>query len=389
MSKVKRSRSIYRKKRKLLPVILVAAGVIALLAAGYFLSGPLIDALNGTAAGSSATASSAPSETTSVESAPVSAVSTVSEPVGADWSALHAVTADPAVLTDAAALAEWLPTLAAQGVDTVIFDVKDGDGYLLYDGVGYDAATDTPSVTYSRLSDTALNPAGHFAVGGMGAAVQAVQAAGYRAVARINCFMDGVGGRSIVGSRLTVKDTNGTIWIDNSKENGGQSWLNPYSDAARAYNATLAADCAAFGFDALIADYVQFPVGFQKDLIDYGETAQSVGRAEILTSFVQQLIDTSGLPVLLTVRDLSAEGSQELLGGSPFAYALTGPGGYVAVLNAPASPRTQSAKALDAAAVSAAVAALPVSEIPILPALEAAADPAVFGELNGWLLLAD
>lgn len=371
--KVKRSKYMYRKKRPWITVLLIIVGVAALFGLGWLLSAILPGMLSGTSSASSSSVSSVPSAETSSElssaasSLPTSEVSVPSQP-SEPISNIKAVSPQGPALYDDGALAQFCMEAKTAGADTVIIDVKTADSYVIYTDVGYSKTVGASAPEYAAIATTGGIDPLYTARKDLYSAVSTIKAAGLQAVARINCFMDCNAGRILKGAKTVTAD--GSVWVDDSPSKGGKSWLNPYSEAARTYNLTIASDCAAAGFDAIIADFVQFPVGFSLNLINYGPDAAVITRTQILSQFMQEMVDTAGIPVYLTVRNLSAGGSQEF-GGSPFYYQITGLAGYIAVLNAPEMPRRNAAVTMtaDTAAVAAAAAVLPADKTIIFTAI--------------------
>ncbi len=353
--KVKRSTFMYKKKRMGMTVLWVIVGIVVLFGLGWLLSAALPGMLNGNSSMSTLSASSvsstAASDITSQSSSlPNSETSIPSQPSG-PISNIKAVSPQGAALYDDGALAQFCMDAKAAGADTVIIDVKTADSYVIYTDVGYSKTVGASAPEYAAIATTGGIDPLYTARKDLNSIVTTIKAAGLQAVARINCFMDCNAGRILKGAKTVTAD--GSTWVDDSPSKGGKSWLNPYSEAAGIYNLTIASDCAAAGFDAIIADFVQFPVGFSLGLINYGPDAATITRAQILTQFMQSMVDNAGIPVYLTVRNLTAEGSIEF-GGSPFNYQITGLTGYVAVLNAPAAPRKTAAVAMTADTAAAA-----------------------------------
>jgi len=355
---------MYRKKRPWMTIAVIVICVAALFGLGWLLSAALPGMLsqNSSPVSSSTSESSAPvlSEISSLppESLPVSETSMPSQP-SEPISAMKSVSPQGAALYDDTALAQFCLDAKTAGADTVIIDVKTVDSYMIYTDVGFSKTVGVSGAEYAAIAATGGIDPLYTARKDLYSAVTTIKAAGLKAVARINCFMDCNAGRILKGAKTVTAA--GTTWVDDSPSKGGKSWLNPYSEAAGTYNLTIASDCAAAGFDAVIADFVQFPVGPSLSLINYGPDAVTISRSQILTRFMQNLVDNTGIPVFLTVRNLTAEGSAEF-GGSPFGYQINGLAGYVAVLNAPASPRKNAAAAMTADTAAAAAALLPVDK---------------------------
>jgi len=350
--KVKRTKVRYKRNAKTKNFVVTVLVVAALLGVGLLLSGVigrLADGNTPPAASTPSAASQAASVSASVPDAPTSSVQ--SQPAAVQ--SVKAVSPDRAALTDLAALKAFCDTAKNSGATAVVVDVKDAEGHLLYRNVG--AATSRAAV-YAHLSTRDDADLTYTVYSDLQPLVSVIHDAGLQAVARINCFNDAYSGKSIPGSRCAV--TGGTTWVDDSPANGGRSWLNPYAPSAQQFLLDVAADCRTFGFDAIIADYVQFPVGYSLNRIDYGEAALTVTKAQALSDFLSRLTAQTSLPVWLTVRTAAPQGAQEFA-GHPYDYAPNTLAGFIAVLNAPANPRKNAAQPMDDAQLAAALAALP------------------------------
>jgi len=353
---------MYKKRHPWLTVLVIVICIAALFGLGWLLSAALPGMFGGGDSSaptkppaSSVSSAAVSSEISSVpaSSLPASEISAPSQPTGL-ISNVKAVSPIGTALYDDGALAQFCVNAKAAGADTVIIDVKTADSYVIYTDVGFSRTIGASSPEYAAIASSGGIDPLYTARKDLYSVASTIKTAGLQAVARINCFMDCNAGRILKGAKTVTAA--GTTWVDDSPSKGGKSWLNPYSEAARTYNLTIASDCAAAGFDAVIADFVQFPVGFSLNLINYGPDSATVTRMQILTQYMQDMVDIAGIPVYLTVRNLTAEGSIEF-GGSPFSYPITGLAGYVAVLNAPEMPRKTAAATMTADTAAAAVAA--------------------------------
>ena len=61
-----------------------------------------------------------------------------------------------------------------------------------------------------------------------------LRADGYKIIVKIYCFEDPLAASMLKGSAVTVQDGT-TVWLDDSAQNDGNPWLNPYSQAAQDY----------------------------------------------------------------------------------------------------------------------------------------------------------
>ena len=376
--KVKRTKVRYKRNAKTKKAVVTVLIVAALLSVGLFLSGVigrLLDTDEPTISGNSSTASQTIS---SVPSAPdIPASSAESQPAAPQT--VKAVSPDRSSLTDLIALEAFCGTAKANGATAIVIDVKDTEGHLLYKNVGVSTSR---AAVYAHLSTRDDADLAYTVYSDLTPLVNVIHNAGLQAVARLNCFNDAYSGKSIAGSRCVV--SGGTTWIDDSPANGGRSWLNPYAESAQLFNLDIAADCQRFGFDVLIADYVQFPVGYSLGRIDYGEAALTLTKAQALSTFLDRLTAQTSMPVWLTVRT-NAQGSQEFA-GHPFNYAPNSLAGFVAVLNAPENPRKNTVVPMDDAQLSAALAALPTDR-DVIPCVITDTPSAVLTQQQNYVIM--
>ena len=109
---------------------------------------------------------------------------------------------------------------------------------------------------------------------------------GYCFAVRISAFADPFAARALRGDGAIMYDEVYT-WLDNTPENGGRSWLNPFAPMAREYVVSLATEAAEAGAVLVLLDHVQFPLDYI-NTADYGEFA-NVTRAEALAALTSEL----------------------------------------------------------------------------------------------------
>ncbi len=76
---------------------------------------------------------------------------------------------------------------------------------------------------------------------------------------RIWCFEDHTAPSGCYEGAVKYGSADGVLWLDNSAENGGRSWLNPCSDTARKYVLDIVCDAVNFGADAVVLEGLRFP----------------------------------------------------------------------------------------------------------------------------------
>jgi hypothetical protein len=86
---------------------------------------------------------------------------------------------------------------------------------------------------------------------------------------------------------VKYRDTD-ILWLDNSADQGGRAWLNPYSKEAKDYIVEIAVELIQMGFYQIILDSVQFPTGYSLELAGYGPDA-TIEKVDALKNFMQEI----------------------------------------------------------------------------------------------------
>lgn len=174
-------------------------------------------------------------------------------------------------LQDPLFLSQTLDDLKAQGINAILIDGKNAQGQVLYRSANQTVA----EVSAQIPGAVDLNQVTTLA-----------KAKDMIVIARIYAFRDPI--CPLVNKKAAVKYQNTEmLWLDNSREYGGKSWLNPYSELAQMYIADLSLECIRSGCTAVMLDGVQFPSGYSLDLAGYG--VQTKTRQRVLSDFVQDM----------------------------------------------------------------------------------------------------
>lgn len=199
-------------------------------------------------------------------------------------------------------------TLSAQSANAVLVDFKDASGQLCTAADGSTAAEiGAAAAPVTTAADT----------------VARLKAGGYKIILRVYCFQDPVAAANLPGAAVTEAD-GVTVWLDDSARNGGNPWLNPYSETARTYLLQVINEAVAFGADMILLDGVSFPESRYIDRAYFPGEAESIfSRNAILHDFIEQAAAASGDVPLAVNMPLSAalSGSASLYGGGIFDSA--------------------------------------------------------------------
>lgn len=199
-------------------------------------------------------------------------------------------------------------TLSAQSANAVLVDFKDASGQLCTAADGSTAAEiGAAAAPVTTAADT----------------IARLKAGGYKIILRVYCFQDPVAAANLPGAAVTEAD-GVTVWLDDSARNGGNPWLNPYSETARTYLLQVINEAMAFGADMILLDGVSFPESRYIDRAYFPGEAESIfSRNAILHDFIEQAAAAAGDVPLAVNMPLSAalSGSASLYGGGIFDSA--------------------------------------------------------------------
>lgn len=300
-------RSVFKRRSPALRIIatgLLAVAIVAVgfLGAKYLFEHPLSTGQPDSTGDATTTTSGTTTTTTTVQT-PVATGLTGG--VKAFWLPHSA-------LTDPTALAATLKSAADAGFDSLVVDMKDGNGTLYYR-----SATERAEQVNSFAAD-ALTAAE------LKTLFTTIKEAGLRPIARVYAFKDNAAARVLADARVTPTGNSGWVWYDNNPANGGKAWLNPYADAAHTYVIDIAKELRDAGAAAIMLDGVQFPN--QVSGASFGSTDATKGRSEVLTAFVKEAeaLLGDGCPVILSCTADSARGEKtQVYGGNPLTFGAT------------------------------------------------------------------
>lgn len=199
-------------------------------------------------------------------------------------------------------------TLSGQSANAVLIDFKNENGQLC-------VAVDGSTAVEIGAAKTPILAAAD--------TVQRLKASGYKIIMRVCCFRDPVAAANLTGAAVTEAD-GVTVWLDDSARNGGNPWLNPYSETARTYLLQVIKAAADFGADMILLDGVSFPEGRYSDRAVFpGEAESLFSRNAILHDFIEQAAAVAGEVPLAVNMPLSAalSGNSTLYGGGIFDSA--------------------------------------------------------------------
>jgi hypothetical protein len=196
-----------------------------------------------------------------------------------------------------------LDHMAERGMNAIVLDTKDTDGYLTY-------KSKVPLAVETNATKTA-------AIRDLPRAIRFAHARGIRVIMRISCFHD-----EWIQPRKTALSVRGK-W-------GGPypiGWLDPSSEGAHQYVIELAKEAMDAGADEIQLDYVRYPVIGIKNA-DFHLAERHLTKPEVIRDFVHEVHEVTrarGVPLSLDVFGVIALGKRVDIDALGQDLALLGP----------------------------------------------------------------
>ncbi|MEG1448443.1 MAG: putative glycoside hydrolase [Oscillospiraceae bacterium] len=212
------------------------------------------------------------------------------------------------ILLDNDALEQHLLTLNKDKINSVMIDLKDINGNILY-------KTQLNGYNETRIvSSDAID---------LKETISKITEKGFSVVGRIYAFKDHVAPLLFGDMSIKYMDTN-MIWLDNTKENGGRPWLNPYSETAQNYIIDIANEAYSLGVRDIVFDGVQFPSA-GLSVANFGKISKT--NSEILKDFAEKADNSAnekGGRAFIAVNSSAIFGDNKIYGGNPLDFAKYG-----------------------------------------------------------------
>jgi len=233
---------------------------------------------------------------------------TVVRPDRTEYSEGLGVVLDRDVIKNAERFDAFLQNAVEQGVGNVIIELKDDEGYLYYNS-NLKNARNCKAISSNAIKN-------------LSSAIAKLRENNISVTAKINCFSDRIA-TDIKDAAVKYQGETGGKWLDDYKENGGKSWLNPYSDTACDYLLSIAKELTDMGVDNILLASLRFPGGHQQ-FAYYGYDSATVSRDECLARFVAKMkkqleYADSEVWVEVNLRHY-LEQDPEIYGTNPFEY---------------------------------------------------------------------
>jgi len=190
-------------------------------------------------------------------------------------------------LTDSESLREALAGMADSGIEFVSVPLKVGRGEIYY----------SSRVTEAQLCGAVKSQLTLYEIS------KAIRDSGLKPAAEINILHDNIIAKTYPDTGYKI-ESDGSCWLDNDSENGGEPWISPFSDEALTYVYSIADEVAAADFEKVICSDIVFPPFREKDIELIGAELRSSDGYTALTSIANTLyskITNGGESMMLEV----------------------------------------------------------------------------------------
>lgn len=288
--KVKRSRhNLYKRRkstgRKIFEGVLFVVILGALVFVGYSVASPLIKFFGGNGSTSSVsepawtppesvpdTSGTADTSTNSgTDTSKPDNTTSSDESKPAEVTSAYAVLAPDTAIQSEDALNKFLATAKDSGYNTVVFNLKNTTGELLYKST-LAAVKDNTDVNKGKLTAAQI--------------VKACKAADITPTAAITTLYDRKTPYMFDSAGYVITDGNWS-WLDAAADNGGKPWTTPYSADAVNYYADICGELAKAGFVDIELENTIFPNFQSYDYSLLSKDLQNANRSEKLAALAE------------------------------------------------------------------------------------------------------
>jgi len=290
--KIKHAKTIYRRRKtkgqKTFAFILFVAIILGLVFLGISIGEPVMKFFKERQSENSDSSSSVwtPPESTSATTTATTTTDTPSEPKPAAENGISYILPQDALLSEQA-LTDAVKSAKANGYSSVVVNLKAEGGEIYFAtenqvAIGSNAVVGTLTATNIAkiISDNGAIP-----------------------VAEISTLKDHIIPRTNASISYTFEGS-GSIWLDNSPENGGKAWVSPFSDTSKEFITQISSEISKAGFKKIIVSDLVFPPFRNSDLNYVGAKVKDANRHTALTALAQLIkaqTDISGGETLVKV----------------------------------------------------------------------------------------
>lgn len=199
-------------------------------------------------------------------------------------------------------------------VTAVVIDMKTKDGEITYK---------SPQASIKNVGAQAENAID------LESYMDTAKRAGFDVILRIFAFEDHTAPYNAADMAIRYESEEGVLWLDDSVDNGGKPWLNPYSDTAQKYVLDIVYDAIDLEADAVLLDGLCFPPNCAAmEYAYFGVGAEESTDEEILRLFMKRVYSaavTSSTDVIAAFDGYALVTEEvDIYGGSPLTFDCDG-----------------------------------------------------------------
>lgn len=204
-----------------------------------------------------------------------------------------------------------------ENVTAIVIDMKTKDGTVTYN------SSQVSVVNAGAIHEEAMD---------IDKRIKTAKDLGLDVIARIYAFEDSTAPYNADDMAIRYQSEDGVLWLDDSVDNGGKPWLNPYSDTAQKYVLDIVFDAIDYKVDAVLLDGMRFPENEGMDYAYFGVGTEDIAKGDILSRFAQRIYSTAVLTetdIIIAYDALAVITESDIYGGSPLEFIADGYAPYI------------------------------------------------------------
>ncbi|MBQ5328195.1 MAG: hypothetical protein J6J15_03315 [Oscillospiraceae bacterium] len=302
--KIKHYRSrIYNPiKGKIIKGVLIAVIVASLFGIGWFSYEPLMQAIN-----------DKNKEIIQQDPVPEKPAEPVYQPVPEEFLEKEtvAVTVPEEVLYSSIDFYSFIKSLDEE-VTALVIDMKTSKGTVTY------LSDQVSVINAGAVSENAVN---------LDSRIKTAKNSGFDVIARIYAFEDSTAPYNAIDMAIRYESEDGILWLDDSVDNGGKPWLNPYSDTAQKYILDIVFDAIDSEVDAILLDGLRFPENEGMEYAYFGVGTEEISHGEILSQFSKRIYSSTVVTdtdLLIGFESYETVSASDIYGGTALDFSADG-----------------------------------------------------------------
>ena len=206
-------------------------------------------------------------------------------------------------------------------VTAVVIDMKTKDGTVTYSSNQVSVANAGASHENAFLLDSRI---------------KAAKDMGFDVITRIYAFEDSTAPYNATDMAIRYESEDGILWLDDSVDNGGKPWLNPYSDTAQKYILDIVYDAIDSEVDAILLEGLRFPEEDGMEYAYFGVGAEETSKGEVISNFAKRIYSSAvitGTNIIIGFDGYEIISGNEIYGTDPFGFSADGYAPFIDIDN--------------------------------------------------------